>query len=140
MVSVSVRYLFYQPMDGKLKTWPLRFPTRENPNMEKALFDWPIVLQYDVKAKYWLVSRKFSGMKFFQPSVRLTNQKPLAFVSVRKPIKSLYFRSFVVSVLFASFHFKVIRKSLFALLMYRRHFLSWKKLCNRNISHSHTAL
>ena len=125
-------------MDGKLKTWPLRFPTRENPNMEKALFDWPIVLQYDVKAKYWLVSRKFSGMKFFQPSVRLTNQKPLAFVSVRKPIKSLYFRSFVVSVLLASFHFKVIRKSLFALLMYRRHFLSWKKLCNRNISHSHT--
>ena len=29
-----------------------------------------------------------------------------------KPIKSLYFRSFVVSVLFARFHFKVIRKSL----------------------------
>ena len=125
-------------MDEKIKTWTLRFPAKQNSNMEKALFDWPIVLQYDVKAKYWLVSRKFSGMKFFQPSVRLTNQKPLAFVSVRKPIKSLYFRSFVVSVLFASFHFKVIRKSLFALLMYRRHFLSWKKLCNRNISHSHS--
>ena len=30
-----------------------------------------------------------------------------------KPIKSLYFRSFVVSVLFARFHFKVIRKSLY---------------------------
>ena len=45
--------------------------------MEKALFDWPIVLQYDVKAKYRLISRKFSGVKFFQPSVRLTNQKPL---------------------------------------------------------------
>ena len=29
-----------------------------------------------------------------------------------KPIKSLYLRSFVVSVLFARFHFKVIRKSL----------------------------
>ena len=27
------------------------FPPK-NPNMEKALFDWPIVLQYDVKAKY----------------------------------------------------------------------------------------
>ena len=52
MVSVSVRFLFYQPMDEKIKTWPLRFPTKENPNMEKALFDWPIVLQYDVKAKY----------------------------------------------------------------------------------------
>ena len=83
MVSVSVRYLFYQPMDEKIKTWPLSFPARENPNMEKALFDWPIVLQYDVKAKYGLVSRKFSGMKFFHPSVRLTNQKPPAFVCVR---------------------------------------------------------
>ena len=84
MVSVSVRYLFYQPMDEKIKTWTLRFPAKENPNMEKALFDWPIVLQYDVKAKYRLISRKFSGMKFFQPSVRLINQKPRAFVSVRQ--------------------------------------------------------
>ena len=83
MVSVSVRYLFYQPMDEKIKTWPLSFPAKENPNTEKALFDWPIVLQYDVKAKYGLVSRKFSGMKFFHPSVRLTNQKPPAFVCVR---------------------------------------------------------
>ena len=70
------RYLFYQLMDEKIKTWPLRFPAKENPNMEKALFDWPIVLLYDFKAKYRLISRKFSG-------VRLTNQKPRAFVSVR---------------------------------------------------------
>ena len=83
MVSVSVPYLFYQPMDEKIKTWPLRFPAKENPNMEKALFDWPIVLQYDVKAKYRLISRKFSDVTFFHPSVRLTNQKPRAFVSVR---------------------------------------------------------
>ena len=52
-------------------------------NMERALLDWPFVLQYDVKAKYRFISRKFSGMKFFQPSVRLANQKPRAFVSVR---------------------------------------------------------
>ena len=52
--------------------------------MEKALFDWPVVLQYDVKAKYRLISRKFSGMKFLHPSVRLTNQKPRTFVSVRQ--------------------------------------------------------
>ena len=83
MVSVSVRYLFYQPMDEKIKTCPLRFSTKENPNMEKALFDWPIVWQYDIKAKYRLISRKFSRMMFFHPSVRLTNQKPRAFVSVR---------------------------------------------------------
>ena len=37
-------YLFYQPMDEKIKTWPLRFPAKENPNMEKALFDWAIVV------------------------------------------------------------------------------------------------
>ena len=82
MVSVSVRDLFYQPMDEKIKTRTLRFPAKENPNMEKLLFDWPIVLQYVVKAKYRLISRKFSGVKFLQPRVRLTNQKPRAFVSV----------------------------------------------------------
>ena len=71
MVSVSVRYLFYQPMDEKIKTCTLRFPAKENPNMEKELFDWPIVLQYEVKAKNRLISRKLSGMTFFQPSVRL---------------------------------------------------------------------
>ena len=69
-------------MDEKIETWTLSFPAKENPNMEKALFDWPIVLQYDVKAKYRLISVKFSGMKFFLLSVRLANQKPRAFVSV----------------------------------------------------------
>ena len=113
MVSVCVRHLFYKPMDEKIKTWSLRFPAKENPNMERALFDWPNVLQYYVKAKYRLISRKFSGMKFFHPSVRLTNQKPgTVLYPFDKPIKSLYFRAFVVSVLFAPFHFKVIRKSL----------------------------
>ena len=58
MNLVSVRYLFYQPMDEKIKTWTLRFPAKENTNMEEALFDWPIVLQYDVKAKYRLISYK----------------------------------------------------------------------------------
>ena len=60
------------------------FSRKENPNMEKVLFDWPIVLLYDFKAKYWLISRKFACMKFFQPRVRLTNRKPRAFVSVRQ--------------------------------------------------------
>ena len=84
MVSVSGLHLFYQPMDEKIKTWTLRFPAKENPNMEKALFQWPVALQYEVKAKHRLISRKFSGMKLFYPSVRLTNQKPHAFVSVRQ--------------------------------------------------------
>ena len=53
--------LFYQPMDEMIKTWTLLFPTKENPNMEKALLDWPVVLQHDVKANYRLLSRKFPG-------------------------------------------------------------------------------
>ena len=64
MVSVSVCYLLYQPMDENIKTWSLRFPAKENPNIEKAM-DWPIVLKYEVKAKCRLISRKFSGMTFF---------------------------------------------------------------------------
>ena len=52
MVSVSVSYLFFQPLDEKVKTWTLRFPAKENPNMEKALFDWLMVLQYDVKVDF----------------------------------------------------------------------------------------
>ena len=35
----------------KDQIWTLRFPAKENLNMEKVLFDWPIVLEYDVKAK-----------------------------------------------------------------------------------------
>ena len=53
IVSVSVRYLFYKPMDEKIKTWTIRFPAKENlVKGKKALFDWPILLQYDIKAKY----------------------------------------------------------------------------------------
>ena len=55
------------------------FSRQRNPNMEKALFDWPIVLQYDVKE----ISRKFFGHEVCLPArVRLANQNPGAFVSV----------------------------------------------------------
>ena len=81
-VSGSVRYLFYHPMMKRAKHG-LFVSRQKNPNMEKTLFNWPIVLQYDVKAKYRLISRKFSGITFFHPSVLLNNQKPRAFVSVR---------------------------------------------------------
>ena len=38
MVSVSVRYLFYQPMDENIKTnWTLRFPAKENPNFWEGI-------------------------------------------------------------------------------------------------------
>ena len=67
--------MFYQPMDEKIKTWSLCFPAKENPNMEKALFDWPIMLQYDVKAKYRLISRKFFGHEVFSPECSLNQPK-----------------------------------------------------------------
>ena len=56
---------------------------------------------------------KVHGHEVFS-SERSFNQPKATRVCVPfdKTIKSLYFRSFVVSVLFARFHFKVIRKSL----------------------------
>ena len=58
--------------------------SHQKTNMEKALFDWPIMLQYEVKAKYRLISGKFSSMKVykFSSKVRLTNQISRMFVSV----------------------------------------------------------
>ena len=114
MVSVSVRYLFNQPMDDRIRTWTLRFPAKENPSIEKALIDWPNVLQYDVKAKYQLISSKFyRTWSFFTRAFAWPTKSHARLYPFDKPIKSLYFRSFVVSVLFARFHFKDIRKSLY---------------------------
>ena len=84
MVSVSVRYLFYQPRDEKIKTWTLSFPAKGNHtfNMDKALFDLPIVLQYDFKAKSRLISRKFFEHEGFSPE-RSLNQTKAARVCIR---------------------------------------------------------
>ena len=49
---------------------------------------------------------------FFPRAFASPTKNHARFYPFDKPIKSLYFRSFVVSVLFARFHFKVIRKSL----------------------------
>ena len=87
MVSVSVRYLYYQPMDEKIKTGTLGFPAKENPNMERALFDWPMVLQYDVKLKYRLISRKFFGREVFSTE-RSRNQPKATRVRFRSTNQS----------------------------------------------------
>ena len=115
MFSGIVRYLFYDFINQwmkRFKKWNLHFPAKENPNMEKALFDWQIVLQYDVKAKYRLISRISRAWSF--PAERSLNQPKSSarLYPFDKPIKSLYFRPFV-SVLFARFHFKVVKKSLY---------------------------
>ena len=36
-VFVSVRYMFYQPMDEMIKTWPLRFPAKRKPYYGKGI-------------------------------------------------------------------------------------------------------
>ena len=64
-------------MNEKIKTWTLRFLAKENLNMEKVLFDWPIMLQYDVKAKYRLISRKFFGHEVFSPERSLDQPKAM---------------------------------------------------------------
>ena len=88
-------------MDEKIKTWTLRFPAKENPNMEKALFDWSIVLQYDVNAKYGLISRTFLGLKVFSPEC-LPNQPKTTCVCVHSINQSnrsisIYFFLFCLS-------------------------------------------
>ena len=98
-------------MDEKIKTWTLRFPAKENPNMEKALFDWPIVLQYDVKAKYRLISRKFFGHEVFSAEL---NQPKATRVCIRSINKSNRFISVrFLFYLFGRFHFKIKLKSLY---------------------------
>ena len=62
-------------MNEEIKTGTLRFPAKENPYMEMALFNCPIELPYDVKSKYWLISGKFSGMKIFSPKRSLNQPK-----------------------------------------------------------------
>ena len=71
----SVRYLFYQTGDEKIKTWTLRFPAKESPDTEKALFDWPVALQYDVKAMYRFLERSLHQPKATRVCIRsITNQ------------------------------------------------------------------
>ena len=51
------------------------FSRQENPNIEKALFNWPIVFQYDVKVKYRLISSYSErSLKATRVCIRSTNQ------------------------------------------------------------------
>ena len=79
----------------------LRFPVKENLNMETALFDWPVVLQYDVKAKCRLISRNFSGMTFFSPE-RSLNQPKATRVCIRSINQSNHSISVRLLFLFCS--------------------------------------
>ena len=52
------------------------FPPKKSPDMEKALFDWPVALQYDVKAKY----------RFLERSLHQPNAMRVCIRSITNPI------------------------------------------------------
>ena len=107
---------FYRPMGEKIKTWTLLFSAKENPNMANALLALlanrvAVLRQGEVSVDF----EKVLGHEVF-PRERWLNEPKATRARLYpfgKPIKSLYFRLFVVSVLFARFHFKVIGKSLY---------------------------
>ena len=61
--------------NGFGKCFLFALSTKENPTMEQALFDWSIVLQYDVKVKYQLIKRRFFGHELFSAEYSLNQPK-----------------------------------------------------------------
>ena len=108
MVSLSFCYLFYQPMDEMIKTWTLLFPTKENPNC--SIGQWCCSMTSKQIIDYFLKSSR--AWRFFNRAFAQPTKSHVRLCPSYKPIKWLYFPLFVVCVLFARFHFKVIRKSL----------------------------
>ena len=76
-VSVSVRYLFYQ----RSKHGLFVFPNACGEDIVRLANRISVRRQSEVSIDFRKVLR---GMKFFHPSIRLTNQKPRAFVSFRR--------------------------------------------------------
>ena len=66
--------------------------------MEKALFDWPIMLQYEVKLKYRLIFRKFFGHEVFFSLQRSLNQLKAMHVCIHST--NLSNRSISVRIMF----------------------------------------
>ena len=112
MVSASVRYLFYQQMDEKIKTLTLPFPARENPDMEMhCLIGQSCCSMTSKQSIDWFLesSRAWS----FSPERSLNQPKAMRVVSFRSTNQIALFPFVCCFVLFARFHFKVIRKSLY---------------------------
>ena len=119
MVSVSVRYLFYQPMDEKIKTWTLRFPVKENPYMERShgSIGQSRCSMTSKRSIDWFLETS-PARSFFSRAFALSTKTNTCLYSFDKSIKWHDFRSFFFGfVLFARFHFKVIPKSLYHFLI-----------------------
>ena len=89
VVSVSVCYCFIS--QWMIRTWTLRFPRKKTLIWERYCSIGQSCCSITQKRSIGKFLESSSGMKFFQPSVRLTNQKPRAFFLFDKPIKSLFY-------------------------------------------------
>ena len=114
MVLQSVRRLFHQPTDKKIKTWTLRFPAKGNPKYRRrhCLIGQSCRSMTSKRSIDWFLESS-AGMKFISPERSLNQPKatPVCICLANQSNRS-NFRSYVATVLFARFHIKVIRKLL----------------------------
>ena len=84
MISVSVRYLFYQAIDERSKHGLFVFPPKKTLIWRRHCSICQSCCSMTSKRSVDWFLQSSSGMTFFHLNVRLTNQKPRAFVSVRQ--------------------------------------------------------
>ena len=84
IVSVSVRYLFYHPIDERSKHGLFVFPPKKTLIWRRRCSIGQSCCSMMSKRSIGWFLEGFSSMKFFHPSVRLNNQKPRTFVTVRQ--------------------------------------------------------
>ena len=115
MVSVSVRYFFYQAIAEKIKTWPLRFPTKETHIWRRHSSTGQSCYSMTSKRSIDWFLQSSSGMKFFQPRVHLTNQKlsRARLVSVRQTSQIALFPFVCSFCLVRAFSFQGHTKTLY---------------------------
>ena len=98
MVSVSVRYLFYQPMNEKIKTWTLRFPAKKTLIWRSHCSISQSCCSMKSKRSIGWFLESSRAWSFFSRAFAQPTKSHVRLYPFDKPIKSLYFRSFVVSV------------------------------------------
>ena len=98
MVSVSVRYLFYQPMNEKIKTWTLRFPAKKTLIWRRHCSIGQSCCSMKSKRSIGWFLESSRAWSFFSRAFAQPTKSHARLYPFDKPIKSPYFRSFVVSV------------------------------------------
>ena len=91
-------------MDEKIKTWPFRFRAKENPNMEKALFDWPILCSMMSKRSMgWFLEsyRAYTHLYSFDKPNRYISVRLLFLFCSRVFISRSYENRSIITLLFS---------------------------------------